>query len=327
MRPPRAPPAPGPPSPPAAIYVTYGWLPAALRNQGIMAPLVSLGMCMTSLAVEFAGIVAGGAAAPRAPCLAVAAAAAPLVSLVILGTVAALDARSAAGAWVLQNLSMGLCGFVLGLHAACFVFVYALEMRSTGGGRGLARLARGAVVPARLTQHKRLDCRTPPSPRVLARIQRGHRSRRERASDRVRHLSGAPGPRPPRVPPRAGGVAVRPVRAGGGRGAGAAAARAEGQPVRAGRPGGPAAQGAAGALLTRLLKAWNLERAVTHDYPSIQRSAWQARSSGPVLAPGATTGCHMTPGTINLRFRAGTGPSASGLGHGWVTYQSALKAV
>ncbi|GBF91029.1 hypothetical protein Rsub_03884 [Raphidocelis subcapitata] len=119
----------------SAIYVTYGWLPAALRNRGIMAPIVSLGMCLTSLAAEFVGIVAGGAVAPLVPCLAVAAASAPLVSLFLLGTVAVLGAGSPAAAgvtWAMQNVSLGLCGFVLGLHAACFVFIYALDMRSTG---------------------------------------------------------------------------------------------------------------------------------------------------------------------------------------------------
>jgi hypothetical protein len=117
----------------SSIYVVYGWLPARIRSQGIMPPLTSFGMVFTSLVTEFACILAGGWAALRVPSTLVAcAAAAPLVSACFFAAIAVVDTRSVAGAWLVQNVGLGLCGIVLGIHAAAFVYIYPTSTRSTG---------------------------------------------------------------------------------------------------------------------------------------------------------------------------------------------------
>jgi hypothetical protein len=116
----------------SVLYVVFAYIPAAVRADKVMPPIVSLGMVLTSLAAEFAGIVAGGWAAPRMPCLVVCSVTAPIISLFVLGTLGAMDSRSVAAIWILHNLGLGLAGFVFGVHAACFVYVYAVAIRSTG---------------------------------------------------------------------------------------------------------------------------------------------------------------------------------------------------
>ena len=116
----------------SAIYVIYGWLPSRIRTTGIMPPLVSFGMVFTSLVVEFASVLAGGWVATHVPCLRFAAVAAPLISASFVAAIAIVDMRSIAGAWLVQNVGLGLCGLVLGIHAASFVYIYPTPIRSTG---------------------------------------------------------------------------------------------------------------------------------------------------------------------------------------------------
>ena len=116
----------------SCIYVIYAYVPATVRKLGVMTPLVSYGMAMTSMALQFSGAILGGWAARRLPCMAVCAAAAPLLSAFVLATLAVLRTGSAAGVWAMQNVGLGATGFLLGLHAASFVWLYSVNVRSTG---------------------------------------------------------------------------------------------------------------------------------------------------------------------------------------------------
>jgi hypothetical protein len=86
------------------------------------------------------------------PCLLACAAAAPLLSGFVLATLGVVETGSVAGIWIMHNAALAACGFLLGVHAACFVYIYAVDTRSTGvcglsvaGGGGLlwARARRG----------------------------------------------------------------------------------------------------------------------------------------------------------------------------------------
>jgi len=136
----------------SCLYVVYAWIPAALRKAKVMSTLMSLGMAMSSLAAEFIGIVLGGWVAPRMPNLIVCAVSAPVVSFFVLGTLGAMDYRSVPGVWIMHNTALGLAGFVLGLHAASFVHIYDVRMRSTGFSLAYnAGCALGGTAPAIVT--------------------------------------------------------------------------------------------------------------------------------------------------------------------------------
>lgn len=116
----------------SGLYVVYAWMPANLREKHGMRPIASYGMVLTSLVMEFCGILLGGWAARRLPCLLACAVAPPLFSLFALATIAVFDSGSLAGSAIMQIVCLALFGSALGVHASAFVYVYAVTIRSTG---------------------------------------------------------------------------------------------------------------------------------------------------------------------------------------------------